>query len=212
MCVLRQIRVTPFVVVALICALTITPTTGHAEERHVPDPYLTIQDAISACNDYDVVIVANGTYTGEGNYNLDFSLNPPPNQPTRTIIVRSLNDDPELCTIDCDALNPSADRRGFNFHTGETAECVVRGFTITQGYMAGGAIRCYGSSPTIMNCILNNNTAYERQGGAIYCDNGSSPVIANCRFEGNSAPNGANGLGGAIYCGLSHPVRSSSIA
>jgi hypothetical protein len=50
----------------------------------------------------------------------------------------------------------------------------------------GGGIACNGgSNPTIVNCVITNNSAYE--GGAILCSNSSSPSITNSTFSDNVA-------------------------
>ncbi|MBN1755715.1 right-handed parallel beta-helix repeat-containing protein [bacterium] len=59
----------------------------------------------------------------------------------------------------------------------------------------GGAIYCYESSPSIINCTFRN--CYADKGGAICCLNLSSPIIKGCRFYFNVADNGE---GGAICC------------
>jgi hypothetical protein len=87
--------------------------------------YLTIQEGIDAAQDGDEVVVCDGVYTGEGNKNLDFA--------GKAITVRSASG-PENCIIDCEN-----DGRGFYFHSGETSEAVVDGFSITKGRQAGGA-------------------------------------------------------------------------
>lgn len=150
-----------------------------ADELLVPGQYLTIQAAIDAAVDGDVVIVVDGTYTGTGNKNLDFG--------GRAITVRSENG-PEFTTIDC-----QNDGRGFYFQTGETQDSVVDGFTIINGSTDYGAgIRCDVSNPTINYCIFTNNLA-TILGGAIHAGS-SSPVVTNCTFEENRGGEHAGGI------------------
>ena len=116
--------------------------------------YDTIQAAINDANEGDVVVVTDGVYTGPGNRDIDFL--------GKVITVRSENG-PKNCVIDCKgtAENPY---RGFYFHSGEGQESVLEGLTIINGYglnaglaeypgACGGAVYCFGSSPTLKNCI-----------------------------------------------------------
>ena len=68
-----------------------------AVERNVPSEYATIQAAINASSNGDVVIIAPGTYTGDGNRDIDFL--------GKAITVRSTDpDDPSVVAatvIDC---------------------------------------------------------------------------------------------------------------
>ena len=147
----------------------------------VPGEHATIQAALDAAQSGDLVLVADGTYMGAGNRNLDFK--------DKAIYLRSVGGAAN-CIIDCQALD-----RGFNFHSGETADAVVDGFTIKNGggQSYGAGIYCSSSSPTITNCtIVNNSTTW--QGGGIYC-NTSGPVISNCTIANNSAVEG-----GAVFC------------
>jgi len=68
-----------------------------------------------------------------------------------------------LTTIDCENHG-----RGFYFHTGEGADSVVDGFTITNGHAVwdyGGGIWCHSSSPTITGCTISGNSAEWSDGG-----------------------------------------------
>jgi len=89
-------------------------------------------------------------------------------------------------TIDCNASY--YDRyRGFYFHSGEDANSMVDGFTITNGYADdGGGIKCYSSSPIISNCVIMGNSV-DKNGGGIYCWD-SSPTLINCTFTENWTP------------------------
>jgi len=139
----------------------------------------TIQQTIDAASDGDTIIVADGTYTGPGNHDIDFK--------GKAITVRSENG-PQNCIINCQGLG-----RGFHFHSGEDANSILAGFTITNGYAdLGGGIYCDGSSPTLTNCRFSDNQASEDGGGML--NFGSNPTLTNCTFTGNSA--GAVGGGG----------------
>jgi hypothetical protein len=92
----------------------------------------------------NTIVVLDGTYTGTGNHDIDFD--------GKAIALQSLNG-PANCIIDCENSG-----RGFDFHSGETQEAIVDGFTITNGWADyGGAIRCVNSSPRITNCVISEN-------------------------------------------------------
>ncbi len=111
----------------------------------------------------DIVVVGYGTYSGDGNRDLNFG--------GKLITVRS-EFGPEGCTIDCGG-SPSEPHRGFEFldieNNTENNGAVVDGFTIINGYADyGGAIAIGGiSRPLIRNCIIQNNSA-SFGGGAVY--------------------------------------------
>ncbi|UCG47062.1 MAG: S8 family serine peptidase [Phycisphaerales bacterium] len=140
----------------------------------VPDVYPTIQQAIDDASDGDTVWVADGTYSDDGNVDLDFH--------GKAIILKSENG-PQNCIIDCQAIDNAA-----LFHNGEDPNSRLEGFTIKNGHAqtSGGAVTCIASSPTVQNCIFAYCTAGD-SGAAIYNAYGSSPIIENCTFKYNSA-------------------------
>jgi PKD repeat protein len=160
-----------------------------------------IQTGLNKASDNWTVLVADGTYTGTTNKNLDFA--------GMAIHLKSVGGAAD-CIIDC-----QNDGRGFYFASGETNQTIVEGFTVENGFSPsdhGGGIYCnHHSSPTITNCIIANNTVTGglRYGGGIYCNDGSCPVIASCKIIGNSA----SSRGGGISChgSSSNPVITNSL-
>ncbi|MHC4090131.1 MAG: hypothetical protein ACYSVY_07615, partial [Planctomycetota bacterium] len=123
------------------------PGTGTAA-----DPFCTIQDGIDAAAVADEVVVADGTYTGTGNKDLDYN--------GKDITVRSANGR-QNCIIDAQGSG-----RAFDFHSGETSDSRVEGFKILNGATAiGGGIFCGWSSPTIIGCRIAHCDAYSTQFG-----------------------------------------------
>ncbi|MCK5694936.1 MAG: right-handed parallel beta-helix repeat-containing protein, partial [Bacteroidales bacterium] len=144
------------------------------------NPWQTIQFAIDQVSDGGTIHVADGTYTGSENKNINFG--------GKAITVKSQNG-PNNCIIDCEG-----DGQGFYFYGWEGADSVVAGFTITSGQATyGGGIYCAYSSPTIKNCIITGNNG-ETHGGGIYIAV-ASPVIENCVISGNTSGNG-----GGVFC------------
>ena len=155
--------------------------TGGPWDGSQANPYQYIQDGLTNANPGDTVIVRDGTYTGALNRDLDFN--------GKSMTLRSENGAASTI-IDCENSGV-----GFYFNSGETAAAVVDGFTITGGYAdEGSGIFCYDSSPTIANCTVSGNTAYN-SGAGICCWWYSSPTITNCTISGNTA-----GYGGGIDC------------
>ncbi|MCP4711722.1 MAG: hypothetical protein GY869_24145, partial [Planctomycetes bacterium] len=78
---------------ALNSPIIVTVILRVNSEYYVPSEYGTIQAAIDAAIDGDTIIVADGTYRGEGNRDIDFL--------GKAITVRSENG-AEGCIIDCE--------------------------------------------------------------------------------------------------------------
>jgi hypothetical protein len=160
-----------------------------------PADFNNIQAAIDDSNDGDTILVGDGTYTGNGNRDIDFK--------GKAITVKSENG-AQTCIIDCNGSNEDP-HRGFYFHSGENANSVLDDFTIKNGYAVnGGAIAIDSANPQIIRCTLKANTA--EYGGAIWC-NMSSPKILDCNISGNIA----HQLGGGIKISEGNPVISQSL-
>ncbi len=140
-----------------------------------PLAFKTLEEGIAAAAAGYMVLVADGTYTGASNRDLDFA--------GIDFTLRAYGTD---CTIDCEGQG-----RAFYFQTAETNAAVVYGFTIANGNAGsddGGAVYCDGASPSFVNCTFLENyvdmSSYE--GGVFYCY-GASIAVIDCTFIGNQA-------------------------
>ncbi len=170
----------------------------------VPEDYSTIQDAINASNYGEIIEVAPGTYSGPGNWDIDFKA--------RAVTVRT-EAGPEQTIIEC-----SEGHRGFHFFRGEGPNSVLRGFTIKGAaisgseipsdsaswssnttYPIGGGIFCEFSSPTIIDCVIEDCST--ELGGGVGSV-GGSPVLIDCVIEecraGGLGPAESGGYGAGI--------------
>jgi predicted outer membrane repeat protein len=153
-------------------------------------PYPTIQAAINAAVDGDVIELVDGVFRGNGNRDIDLL--------GKAITVRSRGGDPLGCTIDCEG-SESEPHRGFYLHTAEDSCSVLEGLTVSNGWAGGtdglgGGLLCRDASPHISRCVFFNNTAHD--GGGAFSQGYSHPRLANCAFGHNAA----DGAGGGVGC------------
>lgn len=200
------------IIVSLLVVAFLLSASLQATTIRVPANQPTIQAGIDAAIPGDTVLVADGTYTGDGNRDIDFGGN--------GVVLKSENG-ADVTIIDCELSG-----RGFNFHSGEDSSTVVHGFTIKNGVQANGSgAFCINSSPAFIETIFANNTAGLvtpdwGRGGAVFAIN-CSPTFIRCTFVGNSAAGAINcdlygcsehlGLGNAIYCQNSNLRMSQCI-
>jgi parallel beta-helix repeat protein len=180
----------------------------------------TIQDAVNGTVDADVIELADGTFTGDGNRDIDFL--------GKAITIRSESGDPDACVIDCEGA-PGNEHRGFYFQSGEGPGSVLEGITLANAHYSesAGGVYCFNASPTFVRCrFLNSESWYS--GGGVFLSEGS-PTFTDCVFSGNTAWSSGGGLylydssptftgctfsdnesllshGGAIRCNLSSPT------
>lgn len=159
-----------------------------AATLNVPSQYATIQAAINASQNGDTVLVADGTYTGPGNVDIDFG--------GKNLTVTSQHGAASTI-INCGGSS-SANHRGFYLHSGETS-AIVSGLTIQNGYESGGSGDSSGggvdivgsSSVTLTYCVVTNNFASGLGGGI---SNGGKLSLSNCFITGNAASYGGGGI------------------
>lgn len=172
--------------IACFCCILLAAPFADAGTVRVPGDYAHIQDALDAAMNGDLVLVAAGIYSGEGNRDLDFH--------GKSVMLRS-ESGPESTIIDCGFLSG-----GVTFHTGEDSRTSINGFTILNGSAGYGAgISLEGASPRITDCTISGCAA-EHDGGGIDCRAGSDPLVFRCRVTGCEA-----GFGGGIACYRSDP-------
>lgn len=158
-------------------------------------PKATIQAGINAAADGDEVVIADGTYAGDGNRDLHFA--------GRSVTVRGASGDPSACVIDCEG-NAEDPHRGFYFHGEESPDSTISGLTITNGDVTradpvnlnGGGVLCDDSDATIINCMITGNAA--ARGGGVYRVGMSTITITNCTIAGNSAVYHGGGICGIM--------------
>jgi hypothetical protein len=166
----------------------------------VPADQPTIQAGLDAAAEGDTVLVAPGTYTGPGNYNLDFSASLDTVGVAKDLVLVS-EAGPEATIIDV-AGDGTDLRRGFLFKSRETRASVLEGFTIENGWMTAGggggtvgragvhelsaggiAVRLH-AAPTIRNCVIRDCRAFY-SGGAVESSFFANPLFEDCTFQGN---------------------------
>ncbi|MHC4676153.1 MAG: right-handed parallel beta-helix repeat-containing protein, partial [Planctomycetota bacterium] len=137
-------------------------------------PKKTIQAGIDAASDDDTVLVAAGTYSGMGNYELDYD--------GKSVIVLA----PDGATIDCGNAG-----QAINFEATKGVFAVLEGFSITNGYAdLGGGIGVENSQFMFKDCVLTGNAATDKAGGVYsYL---SSLTFDDLTIQDNTAANEPN--------------------
>jgi hypothetical protein len=148
----------------------------------VPGDQPTIQAAIEGALDGDSICVDAGTYDGT----LDFE--------GKAVRIVGVLGAPST-VLDGHALGSVA-----TFTSGEDADSVLEGFTITGGSsFVGGGVRIEASSPTLRNLVITGNIAME-DGGGVYVGGGGAPLLEDVELSLNEADD----RGAGLYASDSH--------
>ncbi len=97
---------------------------------------------------------------------------------------------------------------GVTFNSSEDANSLLTGFMITGGR---NGIYCNGSSPSISNCVITDNSN-NTWGGGMFIINNSSPTITDCAIKNNSASRGGGMLNDGYNTTLFNCVFSDNSA
>jgi predicted outer membrane repeat protein len=144
----------------------------------------TIQAAVDAAANGDVIELTDGTFIGPGNRNVFIE--------GKILTIRSQSGDPHSSIIDCEAAT-----RGFIYVSGggNPVGGSLEGITIRNGSspdFGGGVFFADVANVTVRSCIFSGNTS-TGNGGAVMVDGCSFAMMIECTFIGNSS-----GAGGAL--------------
>jgi predicted outer membrane repeat protein len=139
----------------------------------------------------DTVLLADGTFSGDGNREVDCL--------DKALVITSESGSPELCVVLCGCPAGCFERKS-GFHLRSTEQGAQRLEAITVAEACQGVVCYSGSRPEIVNCIFRNNKCMGAEigpgGAGMDCHGGSHPTIIDCLFEDNSATSG-----GGLACG-----------
>ncbi|HWM26253.1 MAG TPA: choice-of-anchor Q domain-containing protein [Chthoniobacterales bacterium] len=153
----------------VVALLILLPPTVPAATIRVPADQPTIQQAIAAAANGDLVLVSPGVYFERIDYLGRAISIQSTDGPTRTIIDGNLGG--TVVTL----------------QTQEGAQSVLTGFTIRRGNATFGAgMTLLGTSPTITGNIFRDNIQQSGGFGAAIAGNGASPVVEGNTFLANT--------------------------
>ncbi len=188
-------------IVALLLAVSAPGAT-----LRVPADHPSIQGAIDAALDGDLVLISPGTYT---EWEIDF---------LGKAITVSGTDPSDPAVVDSTVVDGSENGSVFVLRSGEGRGTRLAGVTVMRGKAdLGSGISCIDVSPTIIACAIRNNDSWGalapmgRCGGGVYCERGA-PLFIDCRIlenwtrTGNDISNTSDAHGGGVCIRDGTPV------
>ncbi|MBN2172349.1 MAG: VCBS repeat-containing protein [Candidatus Krumholzibacteriota bacterium] len=172
-----------FAAILLVLAPCAIAATIHVIEPDGGGDYPTIQAAVNAAQDGDVIELVDGVYTGPGNRAIVVD--------GLSVTIRARYGDPTACIIDCESLG-----RGFSFTNQGDDFAVLRGVTLRNGDADnGGGVYCGNYAKVVITqCIIEDCHASE-DGGGIYM--GGIVKVNNNIIQRNLAEEDGGGLCGS---------------
>lgn len=172
--------------VLAMLAMSLLPVWASASILHVDwqggGDFYTIQEAIVAAANGDVIVVHSGVYVENINY-----------------LGKDLSIQSEM-GFGSTTIDGGGQGSCVTFRSGESVAAVLDGFTLTRGsgtlysgVVVGGAMFCLQSSPTVTNCLfLENSSTYA---AGIYVDD-ADVDLTDCTFRRNTAQTYGGGIAG----------------
>jgi parallel beta-helix repeat protein len=127
--------------------------------------YDHIRHAVSDASAGDEIVLSEGTYSE----NINFQ--------GKNLTIRSTDPDNPAVVA---ATVIASESQAATFSSGEDANCVLAGLTITG---AETGVYCLEASPTIANCRIEDNG-----GAGIELRDGCNPTITRCEISSNAGP------------------------
>jgi len=182
--------------IAAVFVLIAFVLPAHSATIYVPDAYPTIQDAINASANGDMIIVRPGTYVE----NIDFV--------GKAITVQSEKGSSQT------VIDGSQSGSVVTFKAGEGPTSILEGFSVVNGKsIHGGGVLCdNGSCPVITKNTIADNHVVDPYGagGGILCIEFSNPTIVDNFIVDNLAME-PNCSGGGILCFDSSPTIKTNV-
>jgi len=171
-----------------LVVLLVLHAAGNGATIRVPGDYPTIQGAIDAAVNYDVVLVSPGTYIENLVINSKEITLKSELGALATVVDGGVPVNPDHAAVVEIVTADSTRVEGFTLANG-------KGVNVSGSHRGGGAFCTASSLVGISDCIIKDNIV-TGLGGGVYCSDG---VVSfnRCQISGNYA--GTDGGGAAIY-------------